>query len=63
MDFTGLLVQVISGAIGGSAAGAAAKDYSLGTLGNAIAGAIGGGAIGGIILMLLVGLIKNMTQK
>ena len=26
MDLTGLLVQVISGAIGGSAAGAAAKD-------------------------------------
>ena len=46
MDFTGLFVQVISGAIGGSAAGAAAKDYSLGTLGNAIAGAIGGGIVG-----------------
>jgi hypothetical protein len=26
-------------------------------------GNIGGGAIGGIILTLLVGLIKNMTQK
>jgi len=37
MDLTGLLVQVISGAIGGSAAGAAAKDYSVGALGNAIA--------------------------
>ena len=87
MDLTGLLVQVVSGAIGGSAAGAAAKQYSLGTLGNAIAGAVGGGmvgqlvgtfagqmvegwvgdiaggAIGGVILTLLVGVIKNMTQK
>jgi uncharacterized membrane protein YeaQ/YmgE (transglycosylase-associated protein family) len=41
MDLTGLLVQVVAGALGGSAAGAAAKQYSLGTLGNAIAGAIG----------------------
>jgi hypothetical protein len=38
-----------AGAIGGSAAGAAAKQYSLGTLGNAIAGAIGGGMVGQLI--------------
>ena len=43
------LVQVVAGALGGSAAGAAAKQYSLGTLGNAIAGAIGGGVIGQLI--------------
>jgi hypothetical protein len=49
MDLTGLLVQVISGAIGGSAAGAAAKDYSVGALGNAIAGAIGGGIVGQLV--------------
>ena len=42
MDLTSLLVQVVAGALGGSAAGAAAKQYSLGALGNAIAGAIGG---------------------
>ena len=35
--------------MGGSAAGAAAKQYSLGTLGNAIAGAIGGGVVGQLI--------------
>jgi uncharacterized membrane protein YeaQ/YmgE (transglycosylase-associated protein family) len=40
MDIAGLLVQVVSGAIGGSAAGAAAKNYSLGTIGNVIAGVI-----------------------
>src|SRR5262245_50336618 len=49
MDLTSLLVQVVAGAIGGSAAGAAAKQYSLGTLGNAIAGAIGGGIVGQLI--------------
>jgi uncharacterized membrane protein YeaQ/YmgE (transglycosylase-associated protein family) len=49
MDLTALLVQVASGAIGGSAAGAAAKQYSLGTLGNAIAGAIGGGIVGQLV--------------
>ena len=34
MDLTSLLVQIVAGAIGGSAAGTAAKQYSLGTLGN-----------------------------
>ena len=34
MDLTSLLVQVVAGALGGSAAGAAAQQYSLGTLGN-----------------------------
>ena len=84
MDLTSLIVQVIAGAVGGSAAGAAAKDYSLGTLGNAIAGAIrcrpvsrhvrcqavesyvgsiAGGAVGGAILMILAGVIRNMTAK
>jgi uncharacterized membrane protein YeaQ/YmgE (transglycosylase-associated protein family) len=49
MDLTGLLVQVVSGAVGGSAAGAAVKQYSLGTLGNAIAGAVGGGIVGQLV--------------
>ena len=49
MDLTSLLVQIVAGAIGGSAAGAVAKQYSLGTLGNAIAGAIGGGIVGQLI--------------
>jgi uncharacterized membrane protein YeaQ/YmgE (transglycosylase-associated protein family) len=49
MDFTALLVQLVSGAVGGTAAGAAANQYSLGTLGNAIAGAVGGGIMGQLI--------------
>ncbi len=41
-----LLIQLISGAVGGNVAGAALKDYNLGTLGNSIAGIVGGVAAG-----------------
>ena len=54
MDLTSLLIQAVSGAIGGNAAGAVSKDTSLGSLGNTIAGAIGGG-VGGQILSALLG--------
>jgi uncharacterized membrane protein YeaQ/YmgE (transglycosylase-associated protein family) len=37
-----LIIQLISGVVGGNAAAAALKDYNLGNLGNTIAGAIGG---------------------
>jgi hypothetical protein len=40
-----LVIQLISGVVGGNAVGAALKDYNLGSLGNTIAGALGG--IGG----------------
>ena len=39
----GLIIQLSSGAVGGNVAGAALKQYNLGTLGNSIAGIIGGG--------------------
>jgi hypothetical protein len=90
-----LIIQLVSWAIGGNVAGAALKDYSLGTLGNSIAGIVGGGAggwilsvlvpalaqtasttdwsavlgqvasggVGGAILMIVVGVIKNMMGK
>jgi uncharacterized membrane protein YeaQ/YmgE (transglycosylase-associated protein family) len=44
-----LIIQLISGAVGGNAAGAIFKNLSLGMLGNTIAGVAGGG-IGGQIL-------------
>jgi hypothetical protein len=37
-----LIIQLVTGVIGGNAAGTALKDYSLGNIGNTIAGAIGG---------------------
>src|SRR5262249_50948766 len=50
----GLIVQLISGAVGGNVAGIALKQYDLGTIGNSIAGIIGGG-IGAQIIGALVG--------
>ena len=38
-----LIIQIISGAVGGNVAAGAAKNIDLGTLGNTLAGAIGGG--------------------
>ena len=53
MDTTTLIINLISGAVGGNAAGAAMPDKSLGTLGNSLTGIVGGG-IGGTILQALV---------
>ena len=53
MDLS-LLIQLISGIVGGNAAGAALKEKSLGVLGNSLAGLVGGG-LGGQILQALLG--------
>ncbi len=45
-----LVIQLISGVVGGNAVGAALKDYNLGSVGNTIAGALGG--VGGGQLLL-----------
>jgi uncharacterized membrane protein YeaQ/YmgE (transglycosylase-associated protein family) len=42
MDLTSLLVQLLSGAVGGNVAGVANKAKSLGPLMNTILGALGG---------------------
>jgi len=48
-----LIIQIIAGVIGGHAAGATLKNYTLGRIGNTIAGAIGG-AVGGQLIQELV---------
>jgi hypothetical protein len=48
-----LIIQIIAGAIGGNAVGAASKDVNLGAAGNTIAGAIGGLG-GGQLLTALI---------
>ena len=53
-----LIIQLIAGVAGGNAAGAALKDYNLGSLGNTIAGAIGGVG-GGQILQALIPAIER----
>ncbi|MDY0092967.1 MAG: hypothetical protein RBT80_09740 [Candidatus Vecturithrix sp.] len=52
MSLLPLIIQLISGAVGGNLAGTLMKKFSLGTLWNSIAGIIGGG-IGGQLLGLL----------
>jgi uncharacterized membrane protein YeaQ/YmgE (transglycosylase-associated protein family) len=51
----GFIIEIIAGAIGGNAAGAAAKNYSLGTAGNSIAGAVGGLILGQILAAMGIG--------
>jgi hypothetical protein len=48
-----LIIQVVSGALGGNVAGNLLKQYDLGPIGNSLAGILGGG-IGGQLLALLV---------
>jgi len=48
-----LIVQLLSGAVGGNLAGGLLKQYDLGTLGNSIAGILGGG-VGGQLLSMLI---------
>jgi uncharacterized membrane protein YeaQ/YmgE (transglycosylase-associated protein family) len=54
MDTVALLVQLISGAIGGNVAGSLLKKLSLGTIGNSIVGILGGGL--GAVLFNALGL-------
>ena len=49
-----LIVQLVSGAIGGNLAGSLMKNLSLGTLWNSVSGIVGGFA-GGKILEMLTG--------
>ena len=54
MDITSLIIEAVSGAVGGNVAGAAMKEKNLGAVGNSIAGIVGGG-LGGTILQTLMG--------
>ncbi|MDH3580802.1 MAG: hypothetical protein OEM91_09285 [Hyphomicrobiales bacterium] len=55
MDVVALIIQLVSGALGGNVAGALLKNFSLGTLWNSVAGIVGGG-IGGQILASALGI-------
>ena len=49
-----LIIQLISGALGGNLAGKLVPNISLGTLGNSISGILGGGIAG--LLLSMIGL-------
>jgi uncharacterized membrane protein YeaQ/YmgE (transglycosylase-associated protein family) len=57
-----LIIQIIAGVIGGNAAGAMLKNYTLGAVGNTIAGAIGG-AVGGQLLQDLAPTLASMANN
>lgn len=58
MDIAGILVNLVSGGVGGNLSGAALKDKSLGVMGNTIAGAVGG-VVGGYITQA-VGILSSL---
>ncbi len=53
MSYLPLIIQLISGAVGGNLAGSLMKGFSLGTLWNSVVG-IAGGGLGGKVLGMLV---------
>jgi uncharacterized membrane protein YeaQ/YmgE (transglycosylase-associated protein family) len=55
MNMLPLIIQLISGAVGGNVAGALMNNFDLGPVGNSIAGLIGGGLGGQLLGMLTSG--------
>ncbi|WP_323787588.1 hypothetical protein [Psychroserpens sp.] len=51
-EYLPLIIQLVSGAVGGNLAGSLMKKFSLGTLGNSIVGILGGG-LGGQLLGMI----------
>ena len=54
-EYLPLLIQLVSGALGGNLAGKLFRNISLGTLGNSIAGILGGGLGGWVLEMVGLG--------
>ncbi len=52
MDMTSLIISLVSGAVGGNAAGKVLKNFDMGTLWNSVAGIVGGGLGGQIMTQL-----------
>ena len=51
-DYLPLIIQLVTGAIGGNVAGSLMKNLSLGSLWNSVVGILGGG-LGGTVLGML----------
>jgi uncharacterized membrane protein YeaQ/YmgE (transglycosylase-associated protein family) len=52
-----ILINLVSGALGGVAAGKASPTFDLGMIGNIIAGVVGGGVVGQVVTLLLPSVI------
>ena len=57
-----ILINLVTGALGGAGAGKASPTFDLGTIGNLITGAIGGGVLGQIITLALPGVIAAVQS-
>lgn len=58
MDWIGIIVQLVTGVLGGVGTGKAVKSVDLGNVGNVISGAIGG--VGGTWLATLIPGLSDM---
>lgn len=54
-EYLPLIIQLVSGAVGGNIAGSLMKNSSLGTLWNSVVGILGGGLGGSILSMIGLG--------
>ena len=59
MNLISLIIEAVSGAVGGNIAGAAMKENTLGTVGNSIAGVVGGGLGGTLLHSVLRGAVAD----
>jgi hypothetical protein len=48
-----ILINLVTGALGGVGAGKASPNFDLGMLGNIVAGLVGGGVLGQIVTLFL----------
>jgi uncharacterized membrane protein YeaQ/YmgE (transglycosylase-associated protein family) len=52
MNIVALIIELVSGAVGGNIAGALMKDKNLGVLWNSVSGIVGGG-LGAVVLQAI----------
>jgi len=55
MSYLPIIIQLVSGVVGGNVLGAAVKSLNLGPVGNSIAGLLGGGLGGQLLASLTPG--------
>lgn len=63
MSYLPLIIQLVSGAVGGNLAGSLMKNFSMGTLWNSVLGIIGGGLGGQALGMMGVDLQSGMDVQ
>src|SRR5215467_11251934 len=52
-DVEQILINLVTGALGGVGAGKASPAFDLGTVGNIVSGLVGGGLLGQVVTLLL----------